>query len=75
MANFYYLSLSKKKVENRIERWLDRHTFKSLKRKMHEWNTESVSDFFILQFHDELNQYEKIWATELQKEFMFEEWY
>lgn len=62
-------------MENRIERWLDRHTFKSLERKMHEWNTESVSDFFILQFHDELNQYEKIWARELQKEFMFQEWY
>jgi hypothetical protein len=75
MSTFNFLYFTKTDMENRIERWYKRNTLESLFRKMQEWNTESVEDFFIHIFHDQLNEEEKKWATHLQLEFDYQLWY
>lgn len=62
-------------MENRIERWLQRNNLNALYRKMQEWNTQSVNEFFKEQFEDKLTKMEKIWAEYLQSEYDQKNWY
>ena len=75
MSTLSFLYFNKTNIMNRVERWYKRNTLEALYRKMQEWNTQSVEDFFIHIFHDQLNEEEKKWARHLQLEFDYQEWY
>jgi len=62
-------------MENRIERWLNRNNLQGLYRKMQEWNTESVNEFFKAQFESRLTKIEKTWVEYLQSEYDHKNWY
>jgi hypothetical protein len=62
-------------MENRIERWLKRNNLNALYRKMQEWNTQSVNEFFKKQFDGRLSKLEKIWVEYLQSEYDHRNWY
>jgi hypothetical protein len=62
-------------MENRIERWLNRNNLQALYRKMQEWNTESVNEFFKAQFESRLTKIEKRWVEYLQSEYDHKNWY
>jgi hypothetical protein len=62
-------------MDNRIERWMKRNNLQALYRKMLEWNTQSVNEFFKAQFESNLSKKEKSWVEYLQSEYDERNWY
>jgi hypothetical protein len=71
----YYILKKTKVMDNRIERWMKRNNLQALYRKMLEWNTQSVNEFFKAQFESNLTKKEKSWVEYLQSEYDERNWY
>ena len=60
---------------NRVNRWMKRNPTESLERKMNEWRTESVQEYFEKIFQDTLNDEEIKLVKYLQLEFDYRFFY
>ena len=62
-------------MTNRVERWMLGNSIEALERKMEEWSTESVQEYFLKIFDGQLSQDEIAWAKYLQTEFDYRFFY